>query len=40
MANTKLSPNIIKLLRRKYRKPPGTRVGDSKKKSKIRKKDR
>ena len=38
MANGKLSPNIIKLLKRKYRKPLGTRVGDSKKISQMLKK--
>ena len=38
MASGKLSPNIIKLLKRKYRKPLGTRVGDSIKISQMLKK--
>jgi len=38
MANSKLSSNIIKLLRKKYKRPPGTRVGDSKKISQMLKK--
>jgi len=31
MANTRLSADLIKKLRKKYRKQPGTRVGDSRK---------
>tara|TARA_R100001460_G_scaffold93845_1_gene135874 strand:+ start:2406 stop:2600 length:195 start_codon:yes stop_codon:yes gene_type:complete len=38
MANGKLSSNIIKLLRKKYKRPLGTRVGDSKKISQMLKK--
>ena len=38
MANGKLSADIIKKLRKKYRKQPGTRVGDSRKISQMLKK--
>ena len=38
MANGKLSADIIKRLKRKYRRPKGTRVGDPRKISQMLKK--